>query len=193
MNVHNNNNNHENQQPQLTNIKKRHKTRVLLGITGSVAAIKGPELALQLSKELDAHVAVLLTCGGENFWYKAREYNPKIWEQYCKQELASSVGGVGVRDQVNEHFPDCTGEIMQNRMQEYGPLHLQEDVTGHDDDFENDDYELHHQHQQQQAEDQKLQQILPAVYPGLPQSEEHNSIVLFRKFTNHDCFMVAHT
>ena len=62
-------------------IKKRRK-RVLLGITGSVAAIKGPELALQLSKELDAHVAILLTHGGENFWFKAEDYNPQKWNEY---------------------------------------------------------------------------------------------------------------
>jgi len=64
--------------------KCKRRKRLLLGITGSVAAIKGPELALQLSKELDAHVAILLTHGGENFWLKAKDYNPKIWVQYCE-------------------------------------------------------------------------------------------------------------
>ena len=58
------------------------RKRILLGVTGSVAAIKGPEIALLLSKELDAHVVVLLTHGGANFWYKAKEYNRKVWEEY---------------------------------------------------------------------------------------------------------------
>jgi Phosphopantothenoylcysteine synthetase/decarboxylase len=66
-----------------SDIQKR-KKRILLGITGSVAAIKGPDLALKLSKELgDAHVAILLSQGGENFWYKAKEYDPQTWQEYC--------------------------------------------------------------------------------------------------------------
>ena len=56
--------------------------RILLGITGSVAAIKGPELALSLAKELNAQVIVLLTRAGMNFWIKAKEYNRLIWQEY---------------------------------------------------------------------------------------------------------------
>lgn len=59
----------------------KRKRRILLGVSGSVAAIKGPELAIQLSKELDAHVAILLTHAGNNFWCKAQEYNPRLWEE----------------------------------------------------------------------------------------------------------------
>jgi len=70
-----------NQSASAPNHKRRR--RVLLGITGSVAAIKGPELALRLSQDLDAHVVILLTRGGENFWYKAKDYNPQVWDAYC--------------------------------------------------------------------------------------------------------------
>ncbi len=72
-----------------TNPPQRRK-RILLGITGSVAAIKGPEIALLLSRELDAHVVVLLTHGGSNFWYKAKDYNPQIWEEYENFQRDSS-------------------------------------------------------------------------------------------------------
>ena len=65
------------------------RKRILLGVTGSVAAIKCPELALQLSKDLDAHVVVLLTQGGENFWCKAKDYNPPVWDEYCKWSKSS--------------------------------------------------------------------------------------------------------
>lgn len=62
-----------------------HKKKIILGITGSVAAIKGPELATRLSKELDAHILILLTNGGQNFWDKAQSYNPEAW--YLFSEL----------------------------------------------------------------------------------------------------------
>lgn len=71
---------------------QRRRKRILLGITGSVAAIKGPELALKLSKELgDAHVAILLSAGGENFWYKAKEYDPQTWQEYCNVAFGDMV------------------------------------------------------------------------------------------------------
>jgi hypothetical protein len=58
------------------------KIKILLGITGSVAAVKGPELALALSSELNAHIVVLLTQGGEHFWNKAEHYNPNAWKDF---------------------------------------------------------------------------------------------------------------
>ena len=47
------------------------RPNVLLGITGSVAAVKGPELALRLSEF--ANVKVVLTKHGKRFWdFKCR-------------------------------------------------------------------------------------------------------------------------
>jgi hypothetical protein len=57
----------------------RPRPKILLAITGSVAAIKGPELAVRLVREVDAHVRILLTKGGENFWNKAEAYNQMYW------------------------------------------------------------------------------------------------------------------
>lgn len=62
--------------------KKARCPNILLGITGSVAAVKGPEVAMSLKKQLNANVVVLLTSGGENFWDKAEDYNSTIWQQY---------------------------------------------------------------------------------------------------------------
>ncbi len=91
------------------------RKRVLLGITGSVAAIKGPELALVLSKELDAHVVVLLTNGGSNFWYKAQSYNPHIWKEYQEHQILSEPG---VADCKAKHG----GDLDQQQMSEHGSL-----------------------------------------------------------------------
>lgn len=60
---------------------KRKTHNILLGITGSVAAVKGPELAVRLVKELDANVKILLTRGGTNFWEKAIAYDEKYWNE----------------------------------------------------------------------------------------------------------------
>jgi phosphopantothenoylcysteine synthetase/decarboxylase len=59
--------------------RPRQRPKILLAITGSVAAIKGPELAVRLVKGVDAHVRILLTKGGENFWNKAEAYNQIHW------------------------------------------------------------------------------------------------------------------
>lgn len=62
------------------------RPRVLLGVTGSVAAVKAPEVAVRLVKECNnATVKVLLSAGGLNFWNKAANYDPKSWKQL--QEL----------------------------------------------------------------------------------------------------------
>lgn len=57
------------------------RSNVLFAVTGSVAAIKGPELAVQLVKVANAHVRVLLTRGGKNFWTKAKDYNLQYWDE----------------------------------------------------------------------------------------------------------------
>ncbi|KAG7362102.1 phosphopantothenoylcysteine decarboxylase [Nitzschia inconspicua] len=57
------------------------KPRVLLALTGSVAAIKGPELAVRIAEEHNAAVKILLTRGGQHFWDKAEVYNPLYWKK----------------------------------------------------------------------------------------------------------------
>jgi len=57
------------------------RKNVLLGITGSVAAVKGPEIAVRLA-ENGADVKILLTRGGANFWNKAKDYDPTSWAKF---------------------------------------------------------------------------------------------------------------
>lgn len=61
------------------------RKQVLLRITGSVAAVKGPELAVRLVQDMHVHVRILLTGGGFNFWNKAREYDPLYWGEVEKR------------------------------------------------------------------------------------------------------------
>ena len=68
--------------------RHRCRPRVLYAVTGSVAAVKGPEIAVRLVNEFDFDVRILLTRGGENFWNKANDYDPKHWD--LLQSLLSS-------------------------------------------------------------------------------------------------------
>jgi hypothetical protein len=55
--------------------------RILLGVTGSVAAIKAPEVVVQLVTKCNAEVKVVLSRGGKTFWDKAVDYDPVSWER----------------------------------------------------------------------------------------------------------------
>lgn len=48
--------------------------KILLGVTGSVAAVKAPALVRQWVEMDGAHVQVLLTAGGRHFWDRAAVY-----------------------------------------------------------------------------------------------------------------------
>ncbi len=68
----------------VSNRKRPRRPRILFAVTGSVAAVKGPEMALRLVTECDCDVRILLTRGGENFWSKAKDYNPSYWDSLQK-------------------------------------------------------------------------------------------------------------
>jgi phosphopantothenoylcysteine decarboxylase / phosphopantothenate---cysteine ligase len=64
----------------MTSAAKR--PRVLLGVSGSVAAVKSPEIAVALFDH-GCDVCVLLTAGGLNFWgEKSAAYNPEAWRRF---------------------------------------------------------------------------------------------------------------
>jgi phosphopantothenoylcysteine synthetase/decarboxylase len=63
----------------------QYQPKILLAVTGSVAAIKCPELAFYLARDLGASVKVLLTAGGKNFWLKAEGYNQDIWKMMMEE------------------------------------------------------------------------------------------------------------
>lgn len=66
--------------------------KILLGVTGSVAAVKAPEIAVRLVHEMDAQVRILLTQGGLNFWNKAQNYNNKIWNEMLALQNGNEQG-----------------------------------------------------------------------------------------------------
>ena len=70
--------------------RPRRHPRVLLGVTGSVAAVKAPELACRLIEECDAHVKIVLSEGGRNFWEKAHEYDAIHWQRLQDYLLVQS-------------------------------------------------------------------------------------------------------
>ena len=86
-----------------SNHKPKRRPRILLGITGSVAAIKGPEIVVRLVKELQVNVRILLTQGGHNFWNKAEDYNPRVWKELDDLLLRSDLNG--------GNFDDDSGEL----------------------------------------------------------------------------------
>lgn len=59
---------------------KERKKKILLGVTGSVAAVKAPLIAVRLCASAD--VKILLTHGGTNFWNKAIDYDPEAWNSF---------------------------------------------------------------------------------------------------------------
>lgn len=65
--------------------------KILLAVTGSVAAIKCPELAVVLVRTLDARVKVLLTAGGKNFWEKAEGYNSEYWRRLMDEVVDGTI------------------------------------------------------------------------------------------------------
>ena len=67
---------------------------VLLGVMGSVAALKGPELAVRIAVDMGAQVKVLLTRGAEKFWSTAEGYNSRSWSE-LKGLQEESIEGSG--------------------------------------------------------------------------------------------------
>jgi phosphopantothenoylcysteine synthetase/decarboxylase len=74
------------------------RPRILLGVTGSVAAIKAPEVVVQLVTQCNAEVKVVLSRGGKTFWDKAAGYDPVSWER-----LRELLQQVNVNDNVNDN------------------------------------------------------------------------------------------
>ena len=65
-----------------TTMSVAQQPKVLLGVTGSVAAVKSPEIAVALY-DRGCDVCVLLTAGALNFWgEKSADYNPEAWRRF---------------------------------------------------------------------------------------------------------------
>lgn len=58
------------------------KITIILGVTGSVAAVKAPELAIKILQEIpDAALELILSVGGKHFWDRAASYDPTSWQR----------------------------------------------------------------------------------------------------------------
>ena len=68
---------------------KKRRPRILLGVTGSVAAIKAPQIAIQLIETLDCDVQIVLTHTGEVFWEQAGGYNEEAWKKFNSLNFGS--------------------------------------------------------------------------------------------------------
>mmetsp|Transcript_18675 Transcript_18675/g.26305 ORF Transcript_18675/g.26305 Transcript_18675/m.26305 type:complete len:296 (-) Transcript_18675:419-1306(-) len=76
------------------NSNENRHLRVLLGITGSVAAVKAPELAVLLSSCSDdqlVDVKVILTRGAKKFWNEAQNYDSRSWKSFCERLFTGTI------------------------------------------------------------------------------------------------------
>lgn len=83
--------------------KSPRRPRILLGVTGSVAAVKAPEIAVRLVHDFNAQVRVLLSAGGSNFWDKASEYHSEHWVMF-QQIIKASEATDSVDTPTTESF-----------------------------------------------------------------------------------------
>ncbi len=79
------------------------RPHIILGITGSIAAVKGPRLALRLANELNAHVKVVLTRTVEHFfWQEGRAVPAYDRESWIDFETVVAKQEEGEEDHVSD-------------------------------------------------------------------------------------------
>ena len=84
------------------------RPRILLGITGSIAAVKGPRLAILLAHNLKAHVKVVLTRTVEQYFWKqcgvTQTYDAEAWEEFWAAVQSCKNGsGASMEDDVKDN------------------------------------------------------------------------------------------
>jgi len=100
---------------------KQRNPRILLGVTGSVAAVKAPELALRLSRDLKMDVRIVLTRGGKNFWNKSGDYNPEYWTEVQEWLKRSSRND---KEKKHETNGDRQASSVVDKEEEEGTIQL---------------------------------------------------------------------
>lgn len=87
------------------------RPRILLGITGSVAAVKGPKLALRLAREVKADVKVVLTRTVEQFFWKEGRAVP-MYDVDSWRDFSASISSVAKEtDGENDDWRSSEGRI----------------------------------------------------------------------------------
>jgi hypothetical protein len=83
-------------------VHRNRRPRILLGVTGSVAAVKAPKLALRLVREVKADVRVILTRTVEQyFWKEGRavsSYDVESWRDFSAATSSSANDADGDND-----------------------------------------------------------------------------------------------
>ena len=96
--------------PSPPNVNRR--PRILLGITGSVAAVKGPRLALRLAREVKADVKVILTRTVEKYFWKVDRavatYDIESWREFS---AATSSNAAVDNDEQHDDWRESEGRI----------------------------------------------------------------------------------
>ena len=96
------------------------RPHVILGITGSIAAVKGPRLALRLANELKAHVKVVLTRTVEQyFWKEGRAvstYDRESWIEFENRTVASSSAATLIAQDEDEKENETDWKLTNGRI-----------------------------------------------------------------------------
>ena len=112
-----------NPQPLKTTKTMNRRPRILLGITGSVAAVKGPKLALRLAKEVNADVRVVLTRTVEQYFWKdgraVSSYDVESWRDLLAststatkiEEDREDGDSCASKGRIFLHCKQCSSEI----------------------------------------------------------------------------------
>jgi hypothetical protein len=93
------------------------RPRILLGVTGSIAAVKAPRLALLLCQSVRAHVKVVLTRTVEQYFWKeegvAEGYDREAWSMFWAivEKCSKQNNGVVVKDEKGEDWTASNGSI----------------------------------------------------------------------------------
>lgn len=92
--------------PARTPHNNNRRPRIILGITGSIAAVKGPRLALRLANELKADVKVVLTRTVEQyFWKEGRAvatYDRESWMDFERAVASSSSSSFTIASRIDD-------------------------------------------------------------------------------------------
>eukprot|EP00804_Cyclotella_cryptica_P016414 CCRYP_004654-RA/>CCRYP_004654-RA protein AED:0.02 eAED:0.02 QI:129/1/1/1/1/1/2/856/324 len=100
-----------------TSPTRNKRPRILLGVTGSIAAVKAPRLALLLCQSVGAHVKVVLTRTVEQYFWKeggvTEGYDREAWVQFWAivEKCRKDNNDVAVNDDREDDWAASDGSI----------------------------------------------------------------------------------
>ncbi|KAL3943572.1 MAG: hypothetical protein SGBAC_002353 [Bacillariaceae sp.] len=103
---------------------------ILLAVTGSVAAIKCPELAVRLVRECGANVKVLLSQGGNNFWSRSQSYNQEYWD-FLLEEVKNQSISIILADDEWKGWNELGDPVLHIDLRDWADLMLIAPLSAH--------------------------------------------------------------